>query len=74
MKLATFRTAAQGASYGAVTANGIVDLRRYLGNQYPDLKSLIAGDGFPQVNQYLSAAPDYQASDVTWLPVIPNPD
>jgi 2-keto-4-pentenoate hydratase/2-oxohepta-3-ene-1,7-dioic acid hydratase in catechol pathway len=74
MRLATFRTAAQGASYGAVTAKGIVDLRRYLGNQYPDLKSLIAGDGFPQVNQYLSAAPDYQASDVTWLPVIPNPD
>ena len=43
MKLATFKTA-QGASYGAVTAKGIVDLRRYLGNQYPDLKSLIAGD------------------------------
>ena len=41
MKLATFKTA-QGASYGAVLGKGIVDLRRYLGNQYPDLKSLIA--------------------------------
>lgn len=74
MRLATFKTAAQGASYGAVTGKGIVDLRRYLGNQFPDLKALIAGSGFVQVNQYLSEAPDYQPSDVTWLPVIPNPD
>jgi 2-keto-4-pentenoate hydratase/2-oxohepta-3-ene-1,7-dioic acid hydratase in catechol pathway len=74
MRLATFKTAAQGASYGAVTGKGIVDLRRYLGNQFPDLKALIAGNGFVQVNQYLSEAPDYQPSDVTWLPVIPSPD
>jgi 2-keto-4-pentenoate hydratase/2-oxohepta-3-ene-1,7-dioic acid hydratase in catechol pathway len=74
MRLATFKTAAQGATYGAVTGKGIVDLRRYLGNQFPDLKALIAGNGFLQVHQYLSEAPDYQASDVTWLPVIPNPD
>jgi len=73
MKLASYQTA-QGASYGIVTAKGIVDLKRYLGNQYPDLKSLIAGNAFSQAVQYTGAAPDYQASDVTWLPVIPNPD
>jgi 2-keto-4-pentenoate hydratase/2-oxohepta-3-ene-1,7-dioic acid hydratase in catechol pathway len=74
MRLATFKTAAQGASYGAVTGKGIVDLRRYLGNQFADLRALIAGNGFVQANQHLSEAPDYQVSDVTWLPVIPNPD
>ena len=74
MRLASFQTAAQGASYGAVTDKGIVDLRRTLGNRFPDLKALIAGDGFLQVKRYLSSAADYQASDVTWLPVIPNPD
>ena len=74
MRLASFHTAAQGASYGAVTDKGIVDLRRYLGNQFADLKALIAGDGFVQARSYLSSAPDYQHSDVTWLPVIPNPD
>jgi 2-keto-4-pentenoate hydratase/2-oxohepta-3-ene-1,7-dioic acid hydratase in catechol pathway len=74
MKLASFKTAAQGSSYGAVVGKGIVDLRRYLGNQFPDLKSLIAGSGFAQVTQYLSEKPEYQFSDVTWLPVIPNPD
>ena len=73
MKLASFKTA-QGPSYGAVAGKGIVDLRRYLGNQFPDLKALIAGNGFAQVQQYLSATPDYQASDITWLPLIPNPD
>jgi 2-keto-4-pentenoate hydratase/2-oxohepta-3-ene-1,7-dioic acid hydratase in catechol pathway len=73
MKLASFKTA-QITSYGIVTGKGIVDLKRYLGNQYPDLKSLIAGNGFAQASQYLSAAPDYQDSDIIWLPVIPNPD
>jgi len=73
MKLSSYKTA-QGASYGIVTAKGIVDLKRYLGNQYPDLKSLITGNAFSQAVQYAGAAPDYQASDVTWLPVIPNPD
>ena len=73
MKLATFKTA-QGASYGAVVGKGIVDLRRYLGNQYPDLKSLIAADALDQAKKHVSETPDYQASDVTWLPVIPNPD
>ncbi len=72
MKLATYRTA-QGASYGAVTQKGIVDLKRYLGNQYPDLKALIAGNGFADAAKHLSEAPDYKESDVVWLPVIPNP-
>jgi 2-keto-4-pentenoate hydratase/2-oxohepta-3-ene-1,7-dioic acid hydratase in catechol pathway len=73
MKLASFSTA-QGASYGAFTAQGIVDLRLRLGNQFPDLKALVAGNGFSQAEQYLSATPDYQSTDVNWLPVIPNPD
>ena len=73
MKLASFHTA-QGASYGIVTGTGIVDLRRYLGNQFPDLKSLIAGNGFSKIEPYMSSAADYGDSDVTWLPVIPNPD
>jgi 2-keto-4-pentenoate hydratase/2-oxohepta-3-ene-1,7-dioic acid hydratase in catechol pathway len=73
MKLATFSTA-QGASYGIVTAKGIVDLKLLIGNRFPDLKSLIAGNGFAEAAKYLSHRPDYQDSDVTWLPVIPNPD
>jgi 2-keto-4-pentenoate hydratase/2-oxohepta-3-ene-1,7-dioic acid hydratase in catechol pathway len=73
MKLASFKTA-QGPSYGAVGSRGIVDLRRYLGNQFPDLKALIAGNGLDQAKKYAAEAPDYKENDVTWLPVIPNPD
>src|ERR1700682_369953 len=73
MRLATFKTA-QGASYGVVTGKGIVDLKRYIGNLYPDLKALIGGNGFPDALKHASSAPDYKESDVTWLPVIPNPD
>jgi len=72
MRLATFSTA-QGVSYGIVTAKGIVDLKRYIGNQYPDLLSLIAGNGYAEAAKQLGSAPDYKESDVTWLPVIPNP-
>lgn len=73
MKLTSFETA-QGASYGIVTAKGIVDLKRYIGNQYPDLKALIAGNGFADAAKHLSETPDYKESDITFLPVIPNPD
>jgi 2-keto-4-pentenoate hydratase/2-oxohepta-3-ene-1,7-dioic acid hydratase in catechol pathway len=73
MKLASFSTA-QGASYGIVTGQGIVDLRRRLGNRFPDLKALIAGNGVFEVEQYRREGPDHPASDVTWLPPIPNPD
>jgi 2-keto-4-pentenoate hydratase/2-oxohepta-3-ene-1,7-dioic acid hydratase in catechol pathway len=73
MKLLTFKTA-QGESYGAATAKGIVDLKRFIGNQYPDLKALIAGNGFSEAAKHLGGAADYQQSDITFLPVIPNPD
>ncbi|HVL37334.1 MAG TPA: fumarylacetoacetate hydrolase family protein [Burkholderiales bacterium] len=73
MKLLSFKTA-QGDSFGLVAAKGIVDLKRYLGNQYPDLKALIAGNGLSQAAQHQGATPDYQSSDITFLPVIPNPD
>src|SRR5688572_8638481 len=73
MKLATFQTA-QGASYGIVSAKGIVDLKVLIGNRFPDLKSLIAGNGFAEAAKYLNNAADYKESDVNWLPVIPNPD
>ena len=72
MRLATFKSA-QGPSYGIVTSKGIVDLKRYIGNQYPDLLSLIESNGFAEAAKHLNSAADYKESDITWLPVIPNP-
>ena len=73
MKLATFKTA-QGTSYGIVTGKGIVDLKRYIGNRFADLKALIGGNAFAEAAKHVGEAPDYKESDLTWLPVIPNPD
>src|SRR5216110_2126624 len=70
MRLASFRTA-QGASYGAVTNQGIVDLGRRLGNRYSDLRALLERNGLEEAGK--AAGADYKESDVTWLPVIPNP-
>jgi len=70
MKLATFKTS-KGTSYGAVTDKGIVDLGARL-KKYPDLLSLIAGNGFKEAAGLLSNV-DFKTSDITWLPVIPNP-
>src|SRR2546426_5741823 len=73
MRLASFRTA-QGASYGAVTSQGIVDLGRRLGNRYSDLRTLLERNGLEEARKAAGSAADYKESDVTWLPVIPNPD
>lgn len=73
MKLATFKSS-KGASYGAVTDKGIVDLGKRLGNRFPDLKALIANNGMGEAKQLLGEAPDTKLADITWLPVIPNPD
>jgi 2-keto-4-pentenoate hydratase/2-oxohepta-3-ene-1,7-dioic acid hydratase in catechol pathway len=72
MRLASFR-AAKAASYGIVTEKGIVDLGKRIGNKYPDLKSLIAGNALGEAKKLLSQAPDFKESEIAWLPVIPNP-
>jgi len=72
LRLATFKTA-KGASYGAVVDKGIVDLGRRLGNRFPDLKALIAGNGFGEAAKLLSENPDFRKEEIGWLPVIPNP-
>ncbi|HWL06237.1 MAG TPA: fumarylacetoacetate hydrolase family protein [Xanthobacteraceae bacterium] len=72
MKLATFSHGGK-QSYGIVSGDGIVDLGRRLGNEYPDLRSLLAGDGLAKAAA-IKDAPDVSTADVTWLPVIPNPD
>jgi 2-keto-4-pentenoate hydratase/2-oxohepta-3-ene-1,7-dioic acid hydratase in catechol pathway len=72
MKLSTFKSA-KGTTYGAVTSKGIVDLGARLGAQYPDLKALLKNDGLDKARKLLSSAPDYKESEITWLPVIPNP-
>src|SRR5204862_1286155 len=73
MKVATIKTA-QGTTDGIITGKCIVDLKRYIGNRFADLKALIGGNAIAEAAKHASEAPDYKESDITWLPVIPNPD
>jgi len=72
MKLLTYKTS-KGASYGAVSGQGVIDLGRRLGGKYPDLKALIAADAFKEAAALLKEAPDHKLSEISFLPVIPNP-
>ena len=72
MKLVSY-TAGSAPSYGIATGKGIVDLPRRIGARYPDLKALIAGEGYAEANESAGATADFAADAVTYLPVIPNP-
>ena len=74
MKLASFRTSNGINSYGIVTDQGLIDLGARLGNLYPDLRAFIAGDAFAEAQKLAGNSPDHKLADITWLPVIPNPD
>ncbi|MBI0027474.1 fumarylacetoacetate hydrolase family protein [Gilliamella sp. B14448G11] len=74
MKLVSYLVSGR-ASFGLLTQNGIVDLKEKLGNKYADLKSLLAdSEGLSVAKTYLDAPSDIDEQDITYLPVIPNPN
>lgn len=74
MKLVSYLVSGR-ASFGLLTQNGIVDLKEKLGNKYADLKSLLADpEGLAVAKTYLDAPSDIDEQDITYLPVIPNPN
>ncbi len=54
MKLATYSIGGK-QSYGAVVGDGIVDLGKKIGDKYPDLRSLLAGDGLAAAKAAVAA-------------------
>jgi 2-keto-4-pentenoate hydratase/2-oxohepta-3-ene-1,7-dioic acid hydratase in catechol pathway len=72
MRLASF-TIDSDPKYGIVTDGGVIDLTRYVGERYPDLKAVIANSAMDRIAAYTESSPSYDLNQVTWLPVIPNP-
>jgi 2-keto-4-pentenoate hydratase/2-oxohepta-3-ene-1,7-dioic acid hydratase in catechol pathway len=73
MKLVSFEKAG-AKSFGAYVDGGIVDLKTALGGRYEDLLGLLTAGALPEAAQTLHGrAPDVGRSEVTFLPVIPNP-
>ena len=73
MKFASFEIDST-ASWGLVEDGGIADLGALLRERCPDLKSAIAADALADVAASATKAKRYALSDISWLPVIPNPD
>ncbi len=74
MKLISFLL--QGKpSYGIVSGDDVLDLTPILGDRAPDLKALIAGNLLAAAAEALkSHKPTLKYSQLTLLPVIPNPN
>jgi 2-keto-4-pentenoate hydratase/2-oxohepta-3-ene-1,7-dioic acid hydratase in catechol pathway len=70
MKLASYLLPEGGASFGIVSGDGIVDLKKRL--KIDGLRELLEV-GFAKALPYLGDKPDYLLSDITLLPPIPNP-
>lgn len=73
MKLLSYLTPEGYKSYGILKGESIIDLRSRTDIDTPDLKSFIREKGVVSANEYIDIDPDYQLSDITFLPVIENP-
>lgn len=70
MRIASYTTT-QGASFGIVTADGLVDLGRR--TPYADISAALAAGALPEFARHAAAAPDLALADVTLLPAVPSP-
>lgn len=73
MKLVSF-TREDRPGFGAVKEDGIIDLGSAFGGRYPDLKAVLAAGALAEASRLVaSREPDFPLSEVTLLPVIPDP-
>jgi 2-keto-4-pentenoate hydratase/2-oxohepta-3-ene-1,7-dioic acid hydratase in catechol pathway len=73
MKFASFKI--NGAtSWGLIDGNEAVDLGAVLRDRFVDLKSAIAADALKEAAGADAKAARHPLADITWLPVVPNPD
>ena len=73
MKLVSF-IAGGRAGFGVVKGDGVIDLSARLGDRWPTLRDLLAGNGLAEAAAAADDAPDYSLGSVELAPVIPNPD
>ena len=73
MKLASFEIG-NNSTWGVIEDEEAIDVGALFRDRYPDLKSAIAADALPAARDATGKAKRYATADITWLPVIPNPD
>lgn len=74
MKLCSYSIGGN-SRYGVVVDDGVIDLGALLGPEFPDLRTLIAGDGLAKARAASAGRkPDHLLAEVTLLPPIPAPE
>ncbi|HEX7115701.1 MAG TPA: fumarylacetoacetate hydrolase family protein [Steroidobacter sp.] len=73
MRLASFAISNR-TSWGVVEGEALADVGAVLKSSFADLRSAIAGQAYREIREALSSAERFATAEVTWLPVIPNPD
>jgi 2-keto-4-pentenoate hydratase/2-oxohepta-3-ene-1,7-dioic acid hydratase in catechol pathway len=74
MKVASYIADGQPA-FGVVRDDGVITMNELFGARAVDLREALAGDLLPQMRDAAAnARPDRKLVDVTFLPVIPNPN
>ena len=74
MKLASY-VANGKAAFGAVTAEGVIDLSGRLGGSYRSLREALAGGALARMSEAARMGkPDHALADVKFLPPIPDPE
>lgn len=73
MKLASYKLSGQ-PTWGVIEGNQAIHIGSTLGAKYPDLKSFLAANAFGEIAAASSVSSRTPLSDLTWLPVVPNPD
>lgn len=60
--------------YGIYTDEGIIDLRKHIGDEFPTLKDFLSADFINIANKYIHCPANVNVKEITFLPVIDNPD
>ena len=72
MRIASYTTA-EGPSFGLVVGDGVVDLRRRLGERHASLRAVLEAGALEELHAHATAAPDFALADLAWLPALPDP-
>jgi len=72
MKFASFKVNGR-ETWGVIEGPSAVDIGSVLAPRFPDLKSLIAKNGYSEAQAVRTSAPHYEISRISYLPVVPNP-
>jgi 2-keto-4-pentenoate hydratase/2-oxohepta-3-ene-1,7-dioic acid hydratase in catechol pathway len=73
MKFASFKINGT-TSWGLIDGTDVIDLGALSRDRFPDLKSVIAAGALAEVAAAAAKAARHPLANITWLPVIPNPD